>query len=224
MRYLLLSIGLLFLTGCSIDIEETSPVVQKVFLKEKSSLNNIVCTLDGSYPHITNLSSVQVEININATMDAFADALKENIRNCPTLLTKNTEEGTKTIDSTTVDYTVTLLNEDFYSVSLLTSQMLEGAAHPQNSIDTFVFDIHTGQPISLKDYFSNTPNYKQQLENAVVLAMKEEGIDIDSTLRNPIEKFYLTEQYLVLTDLFDVFTLKGFEVKIPFTDIKKQNT
>ncbi|PIR54522.1 hypothetical protein COU75_00375 [Candidatus Peregrinibacteria bacterium CG10_big_fil_rev_8_21_14_0_10_42_8] len=218
MKHFLFAASLLFLAGCSIDIEETHPIVEQVFLQEEASNGGIVCTIDGSYPHIKNLSSVQVEVNINATLDELALTMKEVVRNCQETLNDITELDAAVLDSTTVSYDVKLLNDKIFSVTILSSQMLEGAAHPTNTIDAFVFDLSSGQPVTLSDYFANTPGYEGILEQAIVQALQKEDMDLDGTLRNPVEKFYLTEDALVLVDLFDVYALKGFEVTIPLLD------
>ena len=107
---------------------------------------------------------------------------------------------------------------------LLTSQMLEGAAHPNNSINTFTFDLQSGQTIDLAEYFRDTPGYEEILEQAIAAALEREEMEIDPELRNPIKKFYLTRDALVLVDLFDVHVLKGFEVRIPLTDSKEKDS
>jgi hypothetical protein len=224
MKHTFFAAAVLLLTGCSIDIEETNPVVEQVFLQEEASIDGITCVLEGGYPHIKDLSSVQVEININAALDEFANTTKENVRDCPSKLLELTEDGAETRDTTVVQYDVKLLNADVFSLTLLTSQMLEGAAHPNNSIDTFTFDLSTGQTIDLAEYFRDTPGYEEILEQAIVIALQREEMDIDPALRNPTEKFYLTESGPVLTDLFDVHALKGFEVRIPTIEPETEPT
>jgi len=224
MKHFFFAISVLTLTGCSIDMEETHPVVEQVFLQEEASIDGITCVLEGGYPHIKDLSSVQVEININAALDAFANLTKENVRDCPAQLVELTEDGAETRDTTQVQYDVKLLNADVFSLMLLTSQMLEGAAHPNNSINTFTFDLQSGQTIDLAEYFRDTPGYEEILEQAIAAALEREEMEIDPELRNPIKKFYLTRDALVLVDLFDVHVLKGFEVRIPLTDSKEKDS
>ncbi len=224
MKHFFFAISVLTLTGCSIDMEETHPVVEQVFLQEEASIDGITCVLEGGYPHIKDLSSVQVEININAALDAFANLTKENVRDCPAQLVELTEDGAETRDTTQVQYDVKLLNADVFSLMLLTSQMLEGAAHPNNSINTFTFDLQSGQTIDLAEYFRDTPGYEEILEQAIAAALQREEMEIDPELRNPIKKFYLTRDALVLVDLFDVHVLKGFEVRIPLTDSKEKDS
>jgi hypothetical protein len=224
MKHTFFAAAVLLLTGCSIDIEETNPVIEQVFLQEEASIEGITCVLEGGYPHIKDLSSVQVEININAALDEFANTTKENVRDCPAQLVELTEDGAETRDITQVQYDVKLLNADVFSLTLLTSQMLEGAAHPNNSIDTFTFDLQSGQAIDLAEYFRDTPGYEEILEQAIVAALQREEMDIDRELRNPTEKFYLTESGLVLVDLFDVHALKGFEVRIPIIEPEPEPT
>ena len=220
MKHFFFAISVLTLTGCSIDMEETHPVVEQVFLQEEASIEGITCVLEGGYPHIKDLSSVQVEININAALDAFANLTKENVRDCPAKLLELTEDDAETRDTTNVQYDVKLLNADMFSLTLLTSQMFEGAAHPNNSIEAFTFDLSTGQPITLAEHFADTPGYEEILEQAIVAALQREDMEIDPELRNPTEKFYLTVSSLVLVDLFDVHALKGFEVSIPIREIE----
>lgn len=218
MRKPFFAIAILFLAGCSIDMEEMHPTVEHVFLQEEASIGGIVCTLEGSYPHIKNLDSVQVEININAAMDTFAMQTKDAIRNCPAYLAELTENAAEAKDSSVVSFDVKRLDDAIFSVVLLTSQMFEGAAHPNNTIDTFVFDLSEGQPLNLVTYLRDTTSYEEILESYVVRAMEKDGMDIENALLNPIGKFYLTEQELVLVDLFDVHALKAFEVRIPLTE------
>lgn len=217
MKHIFFAIFTLILTGCSIDIEESHPTVEQVFLQEEAKLDGIVCTIEGSYPHISGLSSVQVEVNINALMDEYARKAKDGIAQCPEYFNDITEEGAEILDSTTVSYDVKLLDDNVFSVVLLSSQMLEGAAHPNNTIDTFVFDLSSGQPMSLSEYYADTPGYEDILEKAITGSLLREEMDIDGALRNPTKKFYLTNDSLVLVDLFDVHALKGFEVRIPLT-------
>jgi len=218
MKHILFATSLLFLAGCSIDIEETHPIVEQIFLQEEASDGGIVCTLEGSYPHIKNLSSVQVEVNINAALDEIALNMKEAVRNCPATLSDIIEPDENILDTTTASYDVKLLDDTMFSVVILSSHMLEGAAHPNNTIDTFVFDLTTGQPITLAEYFEDTPGYEDILEQAITQALQREEINIDEAVRNLAHKFYITEDSLVLVDLFDVHALKGFEVRIPRTD------
>lgn len=222
MKHILFATSLLFLAGCSIDIEETHPIVEQTFLQEEASDGGIVCTLEGSYPHIKNLSSVQVEVNINAALDEIALNMKEAVRNCPATLSDIIEPDENILDTTTASYDVKLLDDTMFSVVILSSQMFEGAAHPNNSIEAFVFNLSSGQPITLKDYFEDTPGYEDILEQAITQALAREDMGIDDSVRNPTSKFYLTADSLVLVDLFDVHALKGFEVRIPRTDSATQ--
>lgn len=213
MKNLLLSLGVLSLCACSMPLVLEDPVISSVALKEAVSEGDVTCIVEGEYPHISGLASVQVALNINSYFDEFAYGLREDIRHCPT--------GTGTLlDTTQVSFTVTRLDKQYLSVALLASQFTQGAAHPRNSIETFVFDMSTGQPITLSNLFVASTDYSATLEEYVQRKAAEEYLgDYPSDTTNPIAKFYLTEDSIVLVDLFTIHATQAFEVEILFEEL-----
>jgi hypothetical protein len=128
------------------------------------------------------------------------------------------EGGAELTDSTEVDFEVTRLDDHYFSVVLSRSQYLEGAVHPNNSITTLVFDLSTGQPIPLTEFAEESV-----LLEYVQAQVTKEGIGTyPSETSNPIEKYCLTEESLVLVDLFSVYAVQAFEVEVPLAEIVDQ--
>lgn len=220
MKKSLLLTGLL-LSACSIGMEPQQGVVEAVPISESTQAQGIVCKAEGSYPRVSGLSSVQVEVNINAHFDEYAYGVREDMRNCPEQYLDLVVEDAELLDSTYVDYEIARLDDDFFSVSLLRSQFFEGAAHPNNWIDTFTFDMATGQPIELADLFADDSDYMVELTRRTAAAVNASGMgEYPSETSNPIEKYYLTTQSLVLVDLFSVHAQQAFVVRIPLEELK----
>ena len=197
---------------------EQSASIESITLSERAESDGIVCTAEGSYPHITGLPSVQVEVNINGHFDEYAYGIRDDIEHCPQQLGDLTEDGAEVLDATDVDFEIARLDDSYLSVVLVRSQYFEGAAHPNNHIDTLTFDIVTGQPLHLEDLL--TGDYELQLTRHVAAAVKLKGLgEYPNDLSNPIHKFYLTEEALVLVDLFSAHAVQAFEVEIPLESL-----
>ena len=217
MKNLFLALSALSLCACSIDTEELNALVDSISLQEEVTVEGITCRAEGEYPSISGLSSRQIEININSYFDKFAHQIQEEIRNCKEQYASLIEEGTELSENTTVSFRVTRLDDQYLSILLLKSKYFDGAAYPNNTIDTFVFDLSTGQPLQIEDITSTDllPFVQKQFT-------KEHLGEYPSETSNPIEKFYLTDDALVLVDLFMVHAMQGVEVEVPLAEITDQ--
>ena len=211
----------LALTACSIGMVEERGVVTPVALEETATEGPVTCTASGHYLQVTNLMSRQVEVNINGYFDDFAFRVKRDIAACPGLMKDLVTEEAAFTDATTVRYDVKLLNQQYLSVVLTRSQYFEGAAHPNNTIETLTFDLRDGQPVTLKSLFKEGTDIESLLTEHIRTTLKKERVQsaYPSETSKPMEKFYLTETALVLTDLFDVYALQGMTVEIPLTEL-----
>ncbi|MDP6561327.1 MAG: hypothetical protein QF793_00190, partial [Candidatus Peribacteraceae bacterium] len=211
MKHILLSLSTLSLCACSIEMESQDPVIEPIALQEEYAEGGITCTAEGKVLRVSGLLSKQVEVNINSYFDEYAYQIQEDIRNCSTQYQAIAEEGVELSEHTTVDFHVTLIDDEHLSILLLQSKYFDGAAYPNNSIETFVFDLSTGQPIVLEDFV----NDMQKLTELVSQKTSQEGLTYPSDTSNAIEKFYLTEDAVVLVDLFSVHAVQAFEVSVP---------
>ena len=219
MKYIFLALSTLSLCACSVSETEQEPTIDSIVLLEEYTENGITCIAEGIYPKISGLTSKQVEVNINSYFDEFTYGIREDMRNCPKFLANVTEDEAELTDTTDVDFVVTRLDNQYLSIILMRSQYFEGAARPNNSIDTFVFDIATGQPIPVED-FADTSVLTEYVKTQVA----KEGLgDYPSETSNPIKKYFLTEKDLVLVDLFFVHAIQAFEVKVPLAEIVDLN-
>ncbi len=212
----------LVLTACAIGMVEQEGTIESVRIRESAHQGNIICEATGEYPHVSNLMSRQVEVNINGYLDDFAYGIAKDIEACPDLMKDLVTDGTGLRDTTDVHYAVKLLHQKYLSVVLLRSQNFEGAAHPNNTIETMTFDLRDGQPVELKSLFKEGVDTESLLTEHIRKALKEERVESSypSETSKPIRQFYLTETSLVLVDLFDIYALQGFEVEIPLVDLK----
>ncbi|MCA9370914.1 MAG: hypothetical protein KC680_03060 [Candidatus Peregrinibacteria bacterium] len=207
----------ILLTACSIDIVSSVPTIEDIPLHKQASLPGITCILQGTIPHISNLDSKQVEVNINSKIDAYIRTTELSNAACPKQLLDLTEDDATLNDTTTVDYAVGMLENDIFSVKLMESQYFDGAAHPNNSVTTFTFSLIDGQPITLKMLFPDEQDFPTFLKQHINDALAAEGIDetYPSDMTNETVKYYLTPDAVVLTDIFTIHALQGFEVAIP---------
>lgn len=210
----------MILVGCSIEMETPEGIVEDMEISQQASAGGIRCIASGVYPHVSNLASTQVAVNINSYFDEYAYHINEDIRSCPEQLADLTVENTELLDATDVDYEVTRFDETYFSVVLLRSQYFEDAAHPNNFIDTFVFNLSSGQPMELQDFFQNDVDAEIVLMRYVIEQAEEHELEYPSESSNPIAKFYVTEDEIVLVDLYSVHAAQAFEVHVPFRDLK----
>ncbi len=195
-------------------METTEPVIESIALEQEYSKDGITCTAEGTYPRISELASTLVAVNINSYFNEYAFQLQQDILNCA----EQYEDIDLIKENTTVDFHVALLNDTYLSILLLQSKYFDGAAYPNNSIESFVFDLSTGQPIVLEDFV----NDMQKLTELVSQKTSQEGLTYPSDTSNAIEKFYLTEDAVVLVDLFSVHAVQAFEVSVPLEEISDQ--
>ena len=220
MKHILLSLSALSLCACSIAMETTEPVIESIALNEKSTAKGIICTATGVYPRISGLSSRQVELNIEGLIELYIYEIREGIRICPSQLEDITEDDTELTDSTDVDFKVTRLDDQYFSVVIVSSQYFEGAAHPNNTIDTMVFDLSTGQYKELEDWFDRDEDYETTLTEFVQKDLEERGLgDYPSDMSNSVDKYYLTDDAIVLVDLFGTHAQQAIEVEVPLAEI-----
>lgn len=212
------------LAACSIDVEETVPTVIPVAVDETTSADGITCTAEGVYPHISNLTSEQIAVNINSVFESYAREIEGNMNTCLAYMQDLLEEDANLTDTTTVAYDVKRLDDHFFSVTLTKSQYFEGAAHPNNSITTYTFSMRDGQPIDLADLFADDVNTEVLLTDLINDQLTAEGIvtPYPSETANGLGSYYLTDDALVLVDLFSVYAVQGIEVRIPFTAIQDE--
>src|SRR3989344_1952862 len=220
MRRITLCFGLI-LSACSIGMVEQEGTIESVGIHERAHQGNVICEATGEYPHIGNLLSRQVEVNINAYLDDFAHRLATDIEACPDLMKDLVTDGTALRDTTDVQYAIKLLDQKYLSVVLTRSRYFEGAAHPDNTTETVTFDLRDGQPIALKNLFKESVDVETLLTEHIRKTMKKERMESSypSETSKPIEKFYLTETALTLVDLFDVNALQGLTVEIPLAEL-----
>lgn len=220
MKYYAPLLLLLALTACAPQISETTGAITDVEISEHASEGGVVCNASGNYPHVSNLSSSQIEANINGYLDEYARQISIDMEHCTNQYADLLAKDGTLMENTDIDYIVTRFDEVYLSILLLRSAYMDGAAHPNNMIDAYVFDMTTGQPLALEDLFAKDSNYMTYLENAVREAAEREDIGTyPSDTSNPISTYYVTDTDLVLTDLYFVHAIQAFEVAIPLEDI-----
>ncbi len=220
-RILFRAVFIGLLVGCTPTLSETEPRVLNKSVDMQRETDGIICIATGMYPNIENLQSTQVEANINSVLNAYYYRVERDMKNCPELLAELVEEDSEVIDTTDLSYFVKRLDDDYFSVVLVRSQYFEGAAHPNNSLETYTFNLMDGQPIALSEWFTSPEVGEVFLIEKIndQLAADDMDMTYPSDTSNGLGTYYVTDDALVLTDLYSVHAVQGYEVRIPFSEM-----
>lgn len=222
-------IGSLLLAGCGnrdkllYPENDLAVKVERKSVEEKRSLDNIVCALSGEFPQISGHNNPAVEEKINALLEERTAAVsRANIERCPEELKRLLVTGTEATDTTNVDFRLYSNEKGVLSIAYVSSQYLEGAAHPNNSIIGVTVDLRTGNEYTLENMFVPDFDFKAELNKRLIAMEQTQGLNAEGIvdIRNPKPAFYFSKGNLVLTDLFTVHAIQGAELRIPLSELK----
>lgn len=216
-----ISLATVVLAACTPTLSEAQPTVEKVPLSMEEKSEGITCIAKGSYPKISGLHSTQIEVNINATLEAYVHQIERNLSACPKAMADLVETGSVLTDTTDVDFSVKRLDQDYFSIVLTSSQYFEGAAHPNNNLTTYTFSLTDGQPIALSEWFLSPEIGEEFLVERInaQLAADDMNMEYPSDTSSGLGAYYITDTELVLTDLYAVHAVQGYEVRIPLAEM-----
>ena len=167
-----------------------------------------------NYPVLENLGNIDVSspntaiiLHVNYLIDDFAMLFDKDF--------KQTLTGTSEI---------TLKTNKYLSIKWLLSQMMDGAAYPNNSIASMTINLDTGRPIELGNLFKDGTDYIGTLNKILLAKIEKEDLPLMSEFRGieGLQSFYLTDMSLVIYYSEGQYTphaVGALEFRIPFSQL-----
>ncbi|GAA0179156.1 hypothetical protein SH2C18_20760 [Clostridium sediminicola] len=146
-----------------------------------------------SYPEVLNLSDKQVADKIKNIIEERFSLKDESIGT-----EGEDEEDFK--QTLTVTYEITQKSNDILSIKILSSNFMEGAAHPSNYLDGITFDMKTGELITLEHLFKEDGNYISALNEILNKKVDELEFKLFDEYKGIEEEqgYYLTDSRIVI--------------------------
>ncbi len=168
------------------------------------------------YPVLKNIHNKDIENKVNAV-------IMDRVNNYKTLYHAD-EDGYK--ETIYADYEVMKKGRDYLSLKNFISLYTEGAAHPNNVIDSLTFDMKTGKELVFKDLFNEDVDYEIDLNPILNEKVKELGYELFAQYQGIEEEqgFYLTERSLIVyyqTYIYTPHAVGPLMLEVTFDDIKE---
>lgn len=196
--------------------------IERKSISEEYSVDNITCVLNGEYPQISGHNNREVEEKINALLEErTAGVSRSNVSACPEELKNLVVTGTVAVDTSNVEFRLRTNDKGILSLAYVTSQYMEGAAHPNNSITGITVDLRNGNEFTLENIFLPEYDFATELTKRISQMEQVEGLPAAdlAEIRNSEPAFYFNRGDLVLTNLFTVHAIQGAELRIPLTEL-----
>lgn len=171
------------------------------------------------YPVLVNMKDKKIE-------DSFNNVIKERVDEYKNLYNRNDTDDKETLKQTIfVDYEILRKEKDYISLKLIISLYTEGAAHPNNFLDSITFDLETGSELRLKDLFKEDSDYEKTLNEVLNEKVKELEYELFEEYKGLEEhqQFYLTDNGLAIYYQPYVYTphaVGPLILEVPFAEIK----
>lgn len=203
--------------------------IKQISIKNMDS--KIKSEIDIIYPQINNLNNKSIESQINNDIKKIIDSSKNTFLKNIDKTQSNSDLGVN--NGLTINYKIHYMDKNKVSILSDMSTYFLGAAHPNNELISFNYDLKTGKKIELKDLFKSNSNYLKTLSDYCIknLSKKVASYDDDSTwVKNGaspksdnFKTFTVTQNSLTIH--FQTYQVASYaegpqEVKIPFSVIK----
>lgn len=162
------------------------------------------------YPQLKNLKNSITQTKINKILDKNFTEYK-NAKCSDFVNNESYQEET--------EFKTKLQKENILSIYYFNSGYVKGAAHPSNVISAYNFNTKTGTLLSLKDIFKTNTNFRNKIKALIVKDLNKNNLPVYAADKNEYE-FYLTNNSLVIINLFDNHAFQSYETIINYKDIR----
>ncbi len=168
------------------------------------------------YPVLKNMVNEDIENKVN-------QVIMNRLNDYKTLYHAD-EEGYK--ETIYANYEVMKKGKDFLSIKFFISLYTEGAAHPNNVIDSLTFDLNTGKELTLNDLFKKDVDYQKVLNPILNDKVNDLGYELFEPYKGIEEEqgFYITEQGLVVyyqTYVYTPHAVGPLMLEVSFNQIRE---
>lgn len=176
-------------------------------------LQDGLCVVDITYPHIEGLPNRTAQENINATLEAqFLFVLGPDGATCP-----QTDLNPSHSFTDSISYDVQLNARGLLSVRYLETSYIKDAPYPNNSDKSFTFHLTDGHLYSYGELFRE--GSLSRIHSLVRESLQKQGITLLDEAMKRTYDFYLTNDSVVLWNLFDIHAIQGTEVRLPLVNV-----
>lgn len=198
-----------------------------VFVQTQSaSLNIQSCSIKIQYPKVKALASGMVSFGVTKKINKFLKKEFQDIKKYENEYQCNRNpKKNQPAFHLEIKFEVKLNHNHLLSIYYYAVGYTAGALHPDNEYKAFSFDLRTGNRLLFADLFRKPSNYMavvnkeifQQLKEMDILSSQEEFAEV----QKPHYDFYLTNQGIVIINLYEVHVLQSVEANLKYEKLKK---
>jgi hypothetical protein len=215
----LLLILVFVLSGCKNDkvlVTTTQFTTAKIFTTEiYTNPTEKHHTYEIEYPNVSLNDKKDVEPGVNTSIQQHLQYVVEDYQ---MLFDKDNPQ------SLTGEYEVMLLSDNILCIKWLLVQMMEGAAHPNNTVSTLTIDLSTGRTAYFEDMFKDGTDFIGKMNKIIKKIIDDKKPELLTPYKGieGMQDFYITATEFIVyynTGTYTPHALGPLEFRIPLSEI-----